>query len=160
MKTHQFLTTILLFLIITNLTAQVGIGNSEPDASSALDITSTTGGLLPPRKTTSNRNAIGSPATGLIVFNTTDNILQIAEGAIIYGDWYLPSKYELNLMYQMKTTINTTALENNGSDFSSYWYWSSTDFSTNNAWGQKLSDGRQANGSKNTEVGVRAVRFF
>tara|TARA_B100000780_G_scaffold278911_1_gene254317 strand:- start:1799 stop:2083 length:285 start_codon:yes stop_codon:yes gene_type:complete len=94
------------------------------------------------------------------VFNTTDNILQIAEGAIIYGDWYLPSKYELNLMYQMKTTINTTALENNGSDFSSYWYWSSTDFSTNNAWGQKLSDGRQANGSKNTEVGVRAVRFF
>ena len=82
--------------------------------------------------TTSNRNAIGSPATGLIVFNTTDNILQIAEGAIIYGDWYLPSKYELNLMYQMKTTINTTALENNGSDFSSYWYWSSTDFSTNN----------------------------
>ena len=82
--------------------------------------------------TTSNRNAIGSPATGLIVFNTTDNILQIAEGAIIYGDWYLPSKYELNLMYQMKTTINTTALENNGSDFSSYWFWSSTDFSTNN----------------------------
>ena len=49
MKNYQFLTTILLFLIITNLSAQVGIGTVEPNASAALEIKSTTKGFLPPR---------------------------------------------------------------------------------------------------------------
>ena len=38
--------------------AQVGVGTTTPDASAALDITSTTGGLLPPRMTTTQRDAI------------------------------------------------------------------------------------------------------
>ena len=37
--------------------AQVGIGTTMPDASAALDITSTTAGLLPPRMTTAERDA-------------------------------------------------------------------------------------------------------
>ena len=70
MKSLQFLTTILLFLIITNITAQVGIGTSTPDASSVLDITSTTAGLLIPRMTNAQRQAISNPAAGLQVFVT------------------------------------------------------------------------------------------
>ena len=38
--------------------AQVGVNTNNPDASAALDITSTTGGLLPPRMTTTERDAI------------------------------------------------------------------------------------------------------
>ena len=49
----------------------VGIGISTPAASAKLDITSTTQGFLPPRMTTVQRNAIASPATGLIVYDTT-----------------------------------------------------------------------------------------
>jgi uncharacterized protein (TIGR02145 family) len=50
--------------------AQVGIGTTTPDASAALDITSTTKGLLTPRMTQTQRNAISSPSTGLIVWCT------------------------------------------------------------------------------------------
>jgi hypothetical protein len=70
MKSLQFLTTILLFLIITNITAQVGINNSNPHESAALHITSTTGGLLMPRMTNAERQAITNPAEGLMVYVT------------------------------------------------------------------------------------------
>ena len=56
------------------------------------------------------------------------NELQITEGGITYGDWYLPSKEELNLMYQNKATIDATATSNGGSSFNSSFYWSSTEF--------------------------------
>lgn len=62
----------LLFLAISlAIKAQVGIGTSTPDASSLLDLTSTTKGLLAPRMTTSQRNAITTPADGLMVYDTT-----------------------------------------------------------------------------------------
>ncbi|PQJ81929.1 fibronectin type III domain-containing protein [Polaribacter glomeratus] len=50
--------------------AQVGIGTSTPDASAALDITSTTGGLLMPRMTLTQLQAISNPINGLLVFVT------------------------------------------------------------------------------------------
>ena len=49
----------------------MGVGTTTPDASSALDITSTTKGLLIPRMTETQRDAISSPATGLMVYQTT-----------------------------------------------------------------------------------------
>lgn len=49
---------------------QVGIGQSTPDASAKLQIDSTTQGLLIPRMTTTQKNAISSPATSLLVFDT------------------------------------------------------------------------------------------
>ena len=68
--------TCLLLLATTQLQAQVGIGTTNPNTSAALDITSTTKGFLPPRMTTTERNAIGTPATGLVIFNTTTNGLE------------------------------------------------------------------------------------
>jgi uncharacterized protein (TIGR02145 family) len=50
--------------------AQVGVGTTTPHASAALDVTSTTSGLLPPRMTETQRNAITTPAAGLIVYCT------------------------------------------------------------------------------------------
>lgn len=47
-----------------------GIGTNSIAASAALDITSTTKGLLIPRMTQAQRNAISSPATGLQIFQT------------------------------------------------------------------------------------------
>lgn len=60
-----------LFLIIETGYTQVGIGNTNPNPSSALDITSTTQGLLTPRMTTGQRTAIASPANSLLVYDTT-----------------------------------------------------------------------------------------
>ena len=48
--------------------AQVGIGTTNPDSSSILDLTSTTQGLLTPRMTETERNEITSPATGLFIY--------------------------------------------------------------------------------------------
>jgi len=69
--------TLLAAVVLTATTyAQVGIGTTNPNTSAALDITSTTKGFLPPRMTTTERNAIGTPATGLVIFNTTTNGLE------------------------------------------------------------------------------------
>lgn len=56
---------------------RMAIGTATPDASSKLDITSTTLGFLPPRMTEVQRDAIASPAAGLIIYNTTDNKLNV-----------------------------------------------------------------------------------
>ena len=51
--------------------AGLGVGTVAPDASSLLDVSSTSKGLLAPRMTVTQRNAIVNPANGLIIFNTT-----------------------------------------------------------------------------------------
>jgi hypothetical protein len=54
------------------MNAQVGINSdgSNPDNSSMLDVKSITKGMLVPRMTLSQRNAIGSPASGLLIYQT------------------------------------------------------------------------------------------
>jgi hypothetical protein len=62
---------LLFFMIITtNMFAQVGIGTTTPNASSILDLSSSTQGLLTPRMTTAQRAAIVAPADGLMVYDT------------------------------------------------------------------------------------------
>lgn len=65
----------------------VGIGTTVPSAKSALDITSTTKGFLPPRMTTVQRDAIATPPAGLMLFNTTDTKLQCYDGAVWQNAW-------------------------------------------------------------------------
>lgn len=49
----------------------VGVGTTSPDASAILDAQSTTKGVRMPNMTTTQKNAISSPAAGLMVFDTT-----------------------------------------------------------------------------------------
>jgi hypothetical protein len=60
----------LILGALTSSNAQVGIGVGTADNSSMLDVSSTTKGMLTPRMTASQRAAISSPATGLIVYQT------------------------------------------------------------------------------------------
>lgn len=59
----------------------LGLG-SAPVASSILSLTSTTLGFLPPRMTTVERDAIVSPATGLLIYNTTTGVNNYYNGTI------------------------------------------------------------------------------
>ena len=68
-----------------------------------------------------------------------------------YGDWYLPSKYELNLMYLQKIAIGV---------FASGYYWSSTELSTVQGWIQNFNLGSQSFSNKEATYYVRAVRAF
>lgn len=65
-----------LLLIGIGSHAQVGIGTTNPDPSAKLEVASTTKGFLPPRLTTTQRDAIPSPADGLVIFNTTMGALE------------------------------------------------------------------------------------
>ena len=77
-----------------------------------------------------------------------------------YDDWYLPSKDELNEVYQNRAAINTTATANGGEAFAADWYWSSTETNSTNAWLQYFGNGAQGYNSKNLNNRVRAVRAF
>lgn len=73
---------LLLFSLITK--AQVGIGTSTPAASAQLDVSSVSKGFLPPRMTTTQRNAISSPASGLTIYNTSTKGFECFNGT----NWY------------------------------------------------------------------------
>ena len=63
--------TLIILMLFTALSyAQVGVNTNTPDASSALEIESTTGGILIPRMTETQRDAIVSPASGLMIYQT------------------------------------------------------------------------------------------
>ncbi len=81
------------FLILITITStflvhsQVGIGTTDPDDSAMLDVTSTASGVLLPRLTTVQRDAIANPATGLLIFNTNTNSYQYNFGAPAVPNW-------------------------------------------------------------------------
>jgi hypothetical protein len=78
-----------------------------------------------------------------------------------FGDWYLPSRFELNLMYENRSTINATALQNGGESFeTSENYWSSTEQNFLSAWGQNFNTGALILLGKNVQAHFRAIRSF
>lgn len=60
---------------------QTAIGTNAPSDSAKLQVDSTTQGFLPPRMTTTQRDAIATPASGLEIFNTTSNTKQYYNGS-------------------------------------------------------------------------------
>ena len=94
----KLLLSVALFATCFTSFAKVGIGTSNPNASAALDIISTTGGLLMPRMTFIQLQAISNPINGLLVFVTDYN-----GGAVVIYDGanglYLP--LEVLVSFQM-----------------------------------------------------------
>jgi hypothetical protein len=87
--------------------------------------------------------------------------LTITEGGVPYADWYLPSKYELNLIYNNRAIIDETAIANGGSALTNQKYWSSTRNSSGTAaWLHSFYSGVQSVSSKNSANKVRAIRSF
>ena len=76
-----------------------------------------------------------------------------------FSDWYLPSKYELNLMYMNIGQGNVLGLGNVGG-FALNYYWSSSEYNNNYAWTQTFLNGNQGSDSKYYTYYVRAVRAF
>jgi len=75
----------------------------------------------------------------------------VTDGGVTYSDWYLPSKYELNLLYDQKTVVG---------GFVGGFYWSSTENDNSNAWNQGFGTGTTVSDVKNYSGYVRAVRAF
>lgn len=103
----QFLTLFISLLGLGYISAQVGINTNSPDPSAALDIQSTTGGLLIPRLSEAQKNAITSPANGLMIYQTNQ-----ASGFYFYdgNNWKLlssdSSQPSVDYNDQMRYTIS------------------------------------------------------
>ncbi|WP_222165121.1 BclA C-terminal domain-containing protein [Edaphocola aurantiacus] len=70
MKQKFILLSALAGLTFSAARAQVGIGTPTPNSTAALDIQSTTRGMLIPRMTATQRTGITTPAQGLMVYQT------------------------------------------------------------------------------------------
>lgn len=78
---------------------------------------------------------------------------QLCANALIgnYCDWYLPSRYELNLLYLQKNVVG---------GFANAYYWSSTEYQMNNAFFHFFLDGNWSFSDKSNIMRVRAIRAF
>src|SRR6185295_12561743 len=87
-----------------------GIGTTSPNPSSALDITSTTQGMLVPRMTKTQRDAIALPATGLFIYqtNSTPGFYYYSGSAWTAVSAKGPNKFLSNL--QAPTAVNVDLL--------------------------------------------------
>jgi hypothetical protein len=80
-----------------------------------------------------------------------------------YGDWYLPSKEELLLMYNYKDAINATINSTgHGTAIGADQYWSSSEHPqvVNEAWVIDFSSGLSSQQLKDTQHHARPVRKF
>ena len=100
--------TLLAAVLLTATTfAQVGIGTSTPLASAALDLTSTTGGLLLPRMTNAQCQDISPVAAGLMVYVTDLN-----GGSFMFYDGNSWNAFASNLVVpDAPTTVTATAAD-------------------------------------------------
>jgi hypothetical protein len=74
------------------------------------------------------------------------------EGDVLYGDWYLPSPYEMNLLYEQKSVVGGFADD--------MFYWSSYENGDQYATCLNFNDGTWHIVDKNIINGVRAIRSF
>ncbi len=86
-KRKQFLSLALgiFFYSVYAQNKNVGIGTLTPDPTSALEIQSSSKGLLVPRTDTNTVNVAslpGNPATGLLIYQTADNVFYYFDGNI------------------------------------------------------------------------------
>ncbi|MEX1384028.1 hypothetical protein [Lutibacter sp.] len=87
MRAKKITLLLIILLSSTIVFSQVGIGTVTPNTSAILDVDVTSlaangkKGFLPPRMTTTERDAIVSPATGLLIYNSTTNILNYYTGS-------------------------------------------------------------------------------
>ncbi len=110
MKTILKLTkaTVVVFMafLSQNVSAQVGIGvgSSQVNASAALEVAATNKGFLPPRMDSTQRNAISTPANGLVIYNTNTNKYNVRES----GKWVEMSTKNTNDTFTGVKTFSAT----------------------------------------------------
>lgn len=124
-------------------------------------------GCLPIIVPNVNGVEIGTGAQNTESIVSTCSSLDIAAGICDtltlndYEDWFLPSKDELNLIYENQDLINPTALANNGELLQRVNYWSSSHATNNSVWVQYLgSGGSQYSNPEGNRNHVRAIRSF
>lgn len=88
---------LLLFCSLFSFSQNIGIGTLNPHPSAALDITDSSRGILIPRMTMAQRNAVHNPAEGLMVYQTDSS----------KGYWYFDGSEWKNVANTSSTSTGT-----------------------------------------------------
>jgi microcystin-dependent protein len=94
------LIVVVCVIIGQTVLGQVGIGTTNPDVSSALDVSSTDSGILVPRMTVAQRIVIATPAEGLLVYQTDD----------VSGFYFYNGSQWVRLLESHKDAVPTAAI--------------------------------------------------
>ncbi|KFF06112.1 hypothetical protein [Flavobacterium reichenbachii] len=103
-KLTSLLFTALLFACFSNVShAQTGVNTQTPDISAALEVKSLDQktGLLIPRVPTSQKLLIPSPATGLMVYDTTQRCVSQNAGTPAVPNWICLGRDMLTSFFYM-----------------------------------------------------------
>lgn len=87
MKNLKTLHFVLILFILESGFAQIGLGTISPDASSILDISSNSRGLLIPRLHLNEQLNMILPANGLLMYNLDSNALEVNTGTSLLPIW-------------------------------------------------------------------------
>jgi hypothetical protein len=133
MKKFYRLFVVLGFTLLVSgvsVFSQVGIntGVTQPDPSAMLDVKSTTKGLLPPRMTHIELNAISNPADGLMVYCTDCGPNGLGSlSMFIGGGWYTLSSNCLNPLSPVTGTHVPSGTQ-------IIWNWNTVSYATGYKW--------------------------
>jgi len=108
--------------------------------------------LVAAMKSAAYSSSSGSTTTALYAAKVCADLVVTKDG-VVYDDWFLPSKDELNEMYQKLQ-------RNNLGGFYEGSYWSSSEYDARNAWSQGIVTGAQYKSSRGSGNRVRPVRAF
>ncbi len=114
---RRFICGIIIVFLVLETAAQVGIGTINPDEKSALDLTSNSKGLLIPRLTTIQREALSSGgfSEGMLVYDKTLNILFVGYGnGANSTKWYALNAWKTEYKTQNGTPANMTTMTATG----------------------------------------------
>lgn len=152
-----------------------GIGTTTPNASALLEITSTSKGLLVPRMTKTQRDAILSPATGLLIYQTNNTAGfyyfngsswtpgKIAAGANKnLGNLTAPTAVNISLLPAINNTVDLGNASNGWKDnyLTGSLFMDGTSFLTNGNSNVFVGDnsGASVTGSENTGTGFNTLK--
>lgn len=125
------------------LDSTLSIGISAPDGSAILDITSTTKGLLYPRMTTTQRDNIPSPVTGLSIYDLTNNDPNFYNGTAWRRITHAPAS-----SLKIGAVIFATGISSLDGDSSNF-FWDNTNKRLGIGISSPISDLHIVRGSKN-----------
>lgn len=110
---HKFLLLAFSTAILAQAHAQVGIGTTTPHPNAALEVSSSTKGIVLPRITTTARNAMTNPPGGMVIYNTTVDSFQFRDASGwrnlgAFGSWGLYGNANTNANSFLGTTDNAS----------------------------------------------------
>ncbi len=170
----RLIITLLTFFSIFNLCAQVGIGTTSPNG--ALDVNSSTQGLIIPRVSLSNVTISapvidpvsgGNPVTSTLVYNT--NTSSVGTNSVFPGFYYWNGTKWVRLVSESSWLLNGNSNTNASINFLGTLDNNDLVFKRNNIHAGRLSETNTAfgfssfksntSGNNNTAIGVSALEF-